>query len=146
MRGRLLLVFVVGLGAAAAVPTTASRSPCLPTPQAPKALHRSTAVAFVGYVIRLWCCVRSRRNRGKFEESSILPTSCDAPAPPCNPQTKLRSPQRTTTTTMVQSLNLPGILAVAQVVRSPSLLLPHVAVPHIGFLDFQALKDAGTPR
>lgn len=45
---------------------------------------------------------------------------------------------------MVQSLNLPGILAVAQVVRSPSLLLPHVAVPHIGFLDFEALKDAGT--
>ncbi len=44
---------------------------------------------------------------------------------------------------MVQSLNLPGILAVAQVVRSPSLLLPHLAIPHIGFLDFEALKAAG---
>lgn len=74
---------------------------------------------------------------------------------PHNSSSRPPSPARATTTrlttktrnsrriSMVQSLNLPGILAVAQVVRSPSLLLPHIAVPHIGFLDFQALKDAG---
>lgn len=45
---------------------------------------------------------------------------------------------------MVQSLNLQGILAVGQVLRSPSLMLPHVSVKHIGLLDFELLRQAGT--
>lgn len=45
---------------------------------------------------------------------------------------------------MVQSLNLQGILAVGQVLRNPSLMLPHVSIKHIGLLDFELLRQAGT--
>jgi len=44
---------------------------------------------------------------------------------------------------MVQSLNLQGVLAIGQVIRNPSLMLPHVSVKHIGFLDFELLRQAG---
>lgn len=45
---------------------------------------------------------------------------------------------------MVQSLNLQGILAVGQVLRNPSMMLPHVSIKHIGLLDFELLRQAGT--
>lgn len=44
---------------------------------------------------------------------------------------------------MVQSFNAAGILGIGRVLLRPSLLLPHVAVPHIGHLDFQELKNIG---
>jgi hypothetical protein len=42
-----------------------------------------------------------------------------------------------------QSLNIDALFFLRKVVRSPSLLLPHVTVPHIGYIDWKALKEAG---
>jgi hypothetical protein len=44
---------------------------------------------------------------------------------------------------MVQSINVPGILALGRLLRRPSLLVPHLAVQDINALDFKALKQAG---
>ena len=42
---------------------------------------------------------------------------------------------------MVQSLNTKALLALASVVRRPSLLVPHVSLDNVSQLHYQALKD-----
>ncbi|RKO85653.1 mitochondrial PGP phosphatase-domain-containing protein [Blyttiomyces helicus] len=44
---------------------------------------------------------------------------------------------------MVQSFNLPGILAFAKVLANPSLAVPHIIVQDVRCIDFAALKAAG---
>lgn len=145
----VLLVAVIGAAGTAATATCTAATCCLRFLQQHNA-RRPTTLGFIGCV-RWWA-----RDVGVGSIAGgrwwVLPSSdltSDRPhyhtdsSPPTKPFFARPQRRREEVVSMVQSLNLPGILAVAQVVRSPSLLLPHVAVPHIGFLDFQALKDAG---
>ena len=53
------------------------------------------------------------------------------------------SRSRAASVLMGQSFNLQGIKGVGRVLFKPSLMVPHLSVPHIGHINFQALKDAG---
>ncbi|TPX63682.1 phosphatidylglycerophosphatase [Spizellomyces sp. 'palustris'] len=44
---------------------------------------------------------------------------------------------------MVQSLNFSSLASIGKIVRSPSLLIPHLSVPDIRYINFKALQAAG---